>query len=138
MFFFSLSLGSRDIHLPEVTISAGPKSLIENSELRMSFGRRYGLVGRNGSGKTTLLRHIAGRDIKGIPSNIQILHVEQEAIGDDTPVLDSVLAADAERDALVAEERQLLAGVQNPDSEMRLSQVYAQLQEIDADGSKAR
>ena len=39
---------------------------------------RYGLVGRNGTGKTTLLRHLAQRLLKGIPSNCQILHVEQE------------------------------------------------------------
>lgn len=35
-------------------------------------------MGRNGTGKTTLLRHLAQRAIKGIPSNCQILHVEQE------------------------------------------------------------
>jgi hypothetical protein len=39
---------------------------------------RYGLVGRNGTGKTTLLRHLAQRQLKGIPDNCQILHVEQE------------------------------------------------------------
>lgn len=40
--------------------------------------RRYGLVGRNGTGKTTFLRALASRNIPGIPSNCQILHVEQE------------------------------------------------------------
>ena len=44
----------------------------------MAFGRRYGLVGRNGTGKTTLLRAMAQHQIKGIPENCQILHVEQE------------------------------------------------------------
>jgi len=32
-----------------------------------------------GTGKTTLLRALAARQIKGIPANCQILHVEQEA-----------------------------------------------------------
>lgn len=46
--------------------------------MTLAFGRRYGLVGRNGTGKTTFLRHLAAHLIKGIPKNVQILHVEQE------------------------------------------------------------
>lgn len=44
----------------------------------LALGRRYGLVGRNGTGKTTLMRALSGHSIKGIPSTMQILHVEQE------------------------------------------------------------
>jgi ATP-binding cassette subfamily F protein 3 len=44
----------------------------------LSYGRRYGLVGRNGTGKSTLLRHISGRELWGIPAHLRILHVEQE------------------------------------------------------------
>ncbi len=33
--------------------------LLQNADLTLSFGRRYGLVGRNGLGKTTLLRMIS-------------------------------------------------------------------------------
>jgi hypothetical protein len=39
------------------------------------------------AGKTTLLRALALHDIRGIPENCQILHVEQEVVGDDTPVI---------------------------------------------------
>ena len=42
------------------------------------FGRRYGLIGRNGVGKSTFLRHIASRQILGIPAYLSILHVEQK------------------------------------------------------------
>ena len=49
---------------------------------------RYGLVGRNGTGKTTLLRHLAQRLLKGIPSNCQILHVEQEVHAGDELALE--------------------------------------------------
>lgn len=52
---------------------------LQDASLMLAFGRRYGLVGRNGTGKTTLLRAMAGHQIKGIPANCQILHVEQEA-----------------------------------------------------------
>jgi len=51
---------------------------VQDATVTMAFGRRYGLVGRNGTGKTTLLRAMAQHQIKGIPENCQILHVEQE------------------------------------------------------------
>lgn len=52
--------------------------VMQDATVTMAFGRRYGLVGRNGTGKTTLLRAMAQHQIKGIPDNCQILHVEQE------------------------------------------------------------
>lgn len=68
-----------------------------------------GLVGRNGTGKTTFLRHMALHAIDGIPSNCQILHVEQEVEGDDTTALQCVLNTDIERTQLLEEEARLLA-----------------------------
>jgi ATP-binding cassette subfamily F protein 3 len=68
-----------------------------------------GLVGRNGTGKTTFLRHMAMHAIDGIPRNCQILHVEQEVVGDDTSALQCVLNTDIERAQLLEEEAQLIA-----------------------------
>ena len=47
--------------------------------------------------------------IDGIPNNCQILHVEQEVVGDDTIALQCVLNADVERTQLLEEEARLLA-----------------------------
>lgn len=47
--------------------------------------------------------------IEGIPSNCQILHVEQEVVGDDTTALQCVLNSDIERAQLMQEEANLLA-----------------------------
>lgn len=58
-------------------------------------------MGRNGTGKTTLLRALSQHQIKGIPTTTQILHVEQEVVGDDTTVLEAVLACDSERSTLL-------------------------------------
>jgi ATP-binding cassette subfamily F protein 3 len=66
-------------------------------------------VGRNGTGKTTFLKHMAMHAIDGIPKNCQILHVEQEVVGDETTVLECVLNSDIERKRLLEEEAQLLA-----------------------------
>lgn len=63
-----------------------------------------GLVGRNGTGKTSFLKHMAMHAIDGIPRNCQILHVEQEVVGDDNSVLQCVLSSDVERTQLLEEE----------------------------------
>ena len=42
-------------------------------------------------------------------SSLQILHVEQEVVGDDTTVIESVLACDTERTSLLQEEQDILA-----------------------------
>lgn len=68
-----------------------------------------GLVGRNGTGKTTFLRYMALHAIDGIPDNCQILHVEQEVVGDDTTALQCVLNTDVERTQLLEEETRLVA-----------------------------
>lgn len=75
--------------------------------LQIILGRKYGLVGRNGSGKTTLLRHLARREISGLPKGLTILHVQQEVRGDDYSVLDTVLASDLERESLMREEEEV-------------------------------
>ncbi|KAL4853778.1 ABC transporter F family member 3 [Chlorella vulgaris] len=98
----------RDLHLENFSVSNGGAELIENGNCTFAFGRRYGLVGRNGTGKTTLLRHLAQRSIKGIPENCQILHVEQEVVGDNTTAIDAVLECDTERLSLLAEEQELM------------------------------
>ena len=118
--------------------------VMQDATVTMAYGRRYGLVGRNGTGKTTLLRAMAHHQIKGIPENCQILHVEQEVsscdcqlmlsdcqllikvwqesvgeqdarkscilqvAGDDTTVIQAVLACDIERSQLLKEEQALL------------------------------
>ncbi|GFS31545.1 general control non-repressible 3 [Actinidia rufa] len=64
-------------------VSVGGRDLIVDGTVTLSSGRHYGLVGRNGTGKTTFLRTMAMHAIEGIPNNCQILHVEQEVVGDD-------------------------------------------------------
>lgn len=68
-----------------------------------------GLIERNGTGKTTFPRHLALHAIEGIPRNCQILHVEQEVVGDDITALQCVLNTDVERTQLLEEEARLLA-----------------------------
>ena len=88
------------------------RTLLSGADLLMSFGRRYGLIGRNGMGKTTLLRMMASRHLK-IASHITVLHVEQEVVGDDTPAIESVLSCDTRRHKLLAEEKEITSKLQS-------------------------
>ena len=52
-----------DIRIENFDLAYGSKVLLQNCNLVMAFGRRYGFVGRNGMGKTTLLRAISKREV---------------------------------------------------------------------------
>lgn len=99
----------RDIHLTRISVGNGGAELIEDADIVLAYGRKYGLVGRNGTGKSTFLRALAGRQLAGLPSNCQVLHVEQEIVGDEISVLDAVLQTDVERTRLLQEEAHLMA-----------------------------
>uniref|UniRef100_A0A8B9SPT4 ATP binding cassette subfamily F member 3 n=1 Tax=Anas platyrhynchos TaxID=8839 RepID=A0A8B9SPT4_ANAPL len=132
---------SYDVRIENFDVSFGERVLLAGADLNLAFGRRYGLVGRNGLGKTTLLKMIASRSLR-IPSHISILHVEQEVAGDETPALQSVLECDTTRESLLREEKELTAKVNAGRGEgtegARLSEIYAKLEEIEADKAPAR
>lgn len=132
--------GTRDLHLRNIDISMGAGRLIENGSMDLEVGRRYGLLGRNGAGKTTLMRHLAERELEGIPPYLQILHIEQEAAGDDSSVLQAVLDTDVERRQLLEEEHNLLSGITGGGGDIAdaLQRVYERLDEIDAHSAEAR
>ncbi|XAR70144.1 Adenosinetriphosphatase [Bertholletia excelsa] len=148
----------KDIHMENFNVSVGGRDLIVDGCVTLSFGRHYGLVGRNGTGKTTFLRHMAMHAIEGIPKNCQILHVEQEVVGDDTTALQCVLNADVERAQLLEEEARLLAlqrelemgaehennkaetngGIDKNGIGQRLEEIYKRLEFIDAYSAESR
>eukprot|EP00250_Pteridium_aquilinum_P019406 c24419_g1_i1 orf=140-2392(+) len=111
----------KDIRMDNFSISVGGRDLISEASVTLAYGRHYGLVGRNGTGKTTFLKHMAMHAIDGIPKNCQILHVEQEVVGDDITVLQCVLNADVERKQLMEEEAQLVAQQRDGSSAVSVS-----------------
>ncbi|XP_042226816.1 ATP-binding cassette sub-family F member 3-like [Homarus americanus] len=132
---------TKDIRIESFDVAFGDKVLIQNATVSLAFGRRYALVGRNGLGKTTLLRMIASRILR-IPNHISILYVEQEVIGDDTIALESVLECDTQRKTLLDREKEIQARISQGDSDdslaSQLSEVYAELQAIEADKAPAK
>ena len=50
---------TKDIKIENFDISYGEKVLLKGANLSLTFGKRYGMVGRNGLGKSTLLKMIS-------------------------------------------------------------------------------
>lgn len=87
----------KDIILDNINISVPTKSLIVNSELKLIYGFKYGLVAPNGLGKSSLLHYISSRQIP-IPKNIDIFLVNQELNFDlDKSIYDIVSEANFKR-----------------------------------------
>ncbi|KAL6725794.1 hypothetical protein Aduo_007823 [Ancylostoma duodenale] len=135
----------KDVKLESVDISIGTKQLLSSADLTMAYGRRYGLVGRNGIGKTTLLKMISSGQLR-IPSGINMLAVEQEVEGDDTRVIDAVLASDSRRQAMIEKEHTLQARLNKENiSEAEknkwsdeLSKLYIEMENLQLDKAPAR
>ena len=101
--------GNGDIHLRGAQMDINGLALLDDCNLTLVSGRKYGLVGRNGIGKTTLLKFLAAHRFEGMPPQLQVLHIEQEVAGGELSVLETVLATDIERNALLAEQAELEA-----------------------------
>lgn len=97
------------IEIPEFSIRADNIELLVNARLSLRTGHRYGLIAPNGKGKTTLLKHIASRGLRGLPSTLDVLYVEQEVRASERSAVQELLAADTKRAFLLAEEARLEA-----------------------------
>ncbi|EGR32530.1 hypothetical protein IMG5_079000 [Ichthyophthirius multifiliis] len=127
-----------DLYLDNITVMQGGIILLDNSELQLTQGRKYGLVGRNGVGKTSLLYALASGEFK-IPEHLQILLVEQEMAGNHKTPLQQVLETDVEREALLKEQEQLASNEENSEKQDgRISDIYRRLEEIDAHTAESR
>ena len=106
------------------------KPLLENASATIPAGHKVGIVGRNGTGKTSLFRLIRNEwaldsgDIE-YPSYFRVGGVDQEAPASSISLLDTVLAADLERDALLREAESATDPMRIADIHMRLTDIYA-------------
>lgn len=127
---FSGNSREKDIQVNNFRITYGGNILLDEADLRLVYGRRYGLIGRNGIGKTTLLKHMATFDIEGFPRHHRVLHVKQEVKSSDMLVLEVVLAADIERTSLINREIELLKLQAECSDDKELSQILIDLAQV--------
>ncbi len=122
--------------ISELNYSVDGRPLLVGASARIPTGHKVGLVGRNGSGKTTLFRLIRGElALEGgaitLPSRAKIGGVAQEVPSSSTSLLDTVLQADTERAALMAES-------ETATDPHRIAEVQARLTDIDAWSAEGR
>ena len=123
------------LRIDDLVFNAWGRRFFDHASVALPTGTKVGLVGRNGVGKSTLFRLILGTlspdsgEI-AMPRGARIASVDQEHPATPVSLLDTILAADVQRDALYAE-------LENAEPE-RIADIYARLAEIDADRAPAR
>ena len=124
------------LRIENISYSIAGRPLIDNASAVIPTGHKVGLVGRNGTGKTTLFRLIRGElaldtGVIRLPKQARIGGVDQEVPNSEKSLIDTVLAADTERDALLSEA----ASASDP---TRIADIQARLNDIDAWSAQAR
>ena len=124
------------LKISDITYSVEGRTLVENATVTIPTGHKVGLVGRNGSGKTTLFRIIRGEMVLDtgtvtIPRGWKIGGVSQEVPGNEMSLIDTVLRADTEREALLAE-------AETATDPARIAEVQTRLADIEAWSAEAR
>ena len=66
----------QNISVESFSISIGKKILFSDSSLKISYGSKYGFIGKNGCGKSTLCKHIAAK-LLPIDKDMDILYVDR-------------------------------------------------------------
>ena len=128
-----------------VTVRLGGRTILDRATAAIPARARVGLIGRNGAGKSTLMKVAAGMlepDEGGVsmPKASRLGYIAQEApSGAGTP-FETVLAADVERAALIAEEEEAHATGHDTsfEDEHRISEIHERLNAIDAHTAPAR
>ncbi len=119
-----------------LTVRLGGRPILEGASASITPGSHVGLIGRNGAGKSTLMKAIIGEiepDEGAIemPKRMRLGYIAQEAPSGSASPFETVLAADAERTALLEEAE----NCHDPD---RLGDLHDRLIAIDAYTADAR
>jgi ATP-binding cassette subfamily F protein 3 len=124
------------LQITDLTLRIAGRPLLEGASLFLPAGSKAGFVGRNGAGKTTLFRAVAG-DIApdagsiSLPKGARIGRVEQEAPSGPRTLVETVLAADAERARLLRE-------AEHATDPHRIAEIHTRLADIGAHEAEAR
>jgi ATP-binding cassette subfamily F protein 3 len=124
------------LHITDLTFAIEGRPLFEGASAFIPTGHKVGLIGRNGAGKTTLFKLIrqelqADGGTITLPARARIGGVAQEVPSNEVSLLDTVLAADVERNALLDEAE--IATDPN-----RISEIQTRLTDIDAWSAESR
>lgn len=128
------------LNLSGITVRLGGRTIIDDATAKLPPRGRIGLIGRNGAGKSTLVRVIAGMleadaGEVAMPRGSRLGYIAQEAPGGDSTPFETVLAADTERAALMAECEAL---EQSGEDAHHLAEIHERLIAIEAHSAPSR
>ncbi|KQY19640.1 ABC-F family ATP-binding cassette domain-containing protein [Rhizobium sp. Root482] len=124
------------ITISDLSARIAGRLLIDHASVALPAGTKAGLVGKNGAGKSTLFKIVTGEmesesGFVSIPKNTRIGQVAQEAPGTEEPLIEIVLKADKEREALLAE-------AETATDPHRIADIHMRLADIDSHSAEAR
>jgi ATP-binding cassette subfamily F protein 2 len=126
----------RTVAVEQLSITFHGQAILEDASLKLHAGNRYGLLGPNGCGKSTLLKCIAAGEIH-VNDKIDFFYVDKEAAASEESALQAVVSVDREKDNL-EKEADSLACEEGAAAADRLTEIYARLDELDADTAEMR
>jgi ATP-binding cassette subfamily F protein 3 len=126
-----------------VTVRLGGRTILDRATAALPPRARIGLIGRNGAGKSTLMKLIAGQNEADegeveMPRAARLGYIAQEAPAGTATPFETVLAADTERAALLAEEDALDHSGSDEHAMHRIAEIHERLTAIDAHTAPAR
>lgn len=120
---------SRDVKIISASLTFHGRVLLNETDLELTFGRRYGLLGENGCGKSTLLKAISEREYP-IPEHVDIYLLNQGAPPSDLGALEWVVKeAEKEMDRLDKLAEQILE--ENGPDDPVLMDLYEHMDKMD-------
>ena len=124
------------LSITNISVRIAGRLLIDNSSAQIVPGRRVGFVGRNGVGKSTLFSAIRGElptetGTITIPPRWRVGSLAQEAPDGPESLIEVVLKADLERDALLRE-------AETAHDPHRIAEIQTRLVDIGAHSAPAR
>src|SRR6202163_292471 len=124
------------LSITDLSVRIAGRLLIDHGSAQIVPGARVGLIGRNGAGKSTLFQAIRGElptetGTITIPPRWRVGSLAQEAPSGPESLIEIVLKADLERDALLRE-------AETAHDPARIADIQTRLVDIDAHSAPAR
>ena len=124
------------LSITDISVRIAGRLLIDHSSVQIVPGARVGFVGRNGVGKSTLFHAIRGElptetGTIAIPPRWRVGSLAQEAPDGPESLIEVVLKADLEREALMRE-------AESAHDPIRIADIQTRLVDIDAHSAPAR
>lgn len=133
---------TKDINVENVSVLYHGVPILDDTNVVLNYGNRYGFLGRNGCGKSTFMKVLGARALP-IPDNIDIYHLKEEIEPTEMTALEAVMSVDDERLALEQEAERLneiILQTEDASEDLieELNRIYERLEELDAATAETR